>query len=341
MVSVNRLQSLALLLSVACGSAPERTTVLPFDSVFATDVIIVHEDETDLVVAPRVRAEPDGFLYADFTEARIRRYHRDGRLDWATGGKGGGPGEYERPSDVVRVPDGRVLVFEYNGRMTVLSPRGDSVLEIKPGPFRVLEEVEVIDGSRLLVAGDLLTDTPGDPQRSTLHVWDWARDTVLTSFFRPFATTPHTDLVHMASWVRADIRADTIAAIHAAADTVFLMSVEGEPLGTIPIPVINYIAPTPPPTAARTDMNARREWLGSFHLISEVEWLDNGDVIVGYRRQIPDEPAWSAIVLRRGSGGATQIDESGRLLSAGPNSELLFTDPSSLMPGRWIVGTVR
>jgi hypothetical protein len=172
-------------------------------------------------------------------------------------------------------------------------------------------------------------------------VWDWVRDTVLNSFFHPFATTPHTDLVQLASWVRADIRSDTIAAIFAAADTVYLMNLKGERLGVVPLHIDGYVEPMPPPAAARPDMNVRREWIGSFDLISEVEWLSNGDIIVGYRKQIPSEPVWSTILVKRSSRGATQVQGSGRLVAAGPDDKLLFIDPDSDVPNRWLVGTLR
>jgi hypothetical protein len=199
----------------------------------------------------------------------------------------------------------------------------------------------IISDSLFLVAAELMDENPVSPGRSKLHVWDWDEDTILRSFFTPFESTPHTDAIKMASWVRADLRGDTIAAIHPVADSVFLLRLDGSRIDALPLRIEGYVAPRPAPDEVATDMALRRDWVSTFDLISEVEWLGNGDLLVAYRRQYPDSIVWNTVLVSRTSAPSIQMLQTGQLVNVGPGDEVLFIDPRSELPNQWLIARRR
>jgi hypothetical protein len=127
--------------------------------------------EEAMLAAPfTVVAGADGSRYVlDGTDARIVRYDREGNYLGAFGRAGDGPGEFRNPTDMTLLPDGRLLVCDYNQeRLSWFSPDGrfiesaalhQSIGQIKASPSGRL----FASGQPRILMGSIRLGT-GDPE---------------------------------------------------------------------------------------------------------------------------------------------------------------------------------
>ena len=113
--------------------------------------------------------ESGDILLVDTQVPAVRRYAPDGTYLGDLGREGGGPGEYLRPSSIVILPDGRILVRDPgNGRINVYGPDGES-----------LTSWRLPAGGTFRTSRRMYTDTEGNTYTTILlvddsDVGDWA-----------------------------------------------------------------------------------------------------------------------------------------------------------------------
>lgn len=318
--------------SPSTSAAPTRS----FDEVIETKSAI-HIDETsgEVLVSPNVYWESDGFLVADSEESRIFRFDTAGQLEWTSGGKGPGPGEYRSAVEVVRLRSGKVLAADWKYKFVLLSPAGDSVIRTIPTEFNRLESMQVLSDSTLLV-----TSAPDDTLSTAYaFVWNLSGDSVSRSFFHP--TYPDPIVRNTAGWTVADVRGDTVALAYSLKDTVFLYSSSGNPLGSVPIHSSHFRPVQPLPPSAMEDPQARMEWISSFDLVNSVNILSDGGYLVSYRSM--DKGGIQHHYVRIGATGDPywEIRDVGRLLYVSDSDQVLMVAPDALVPNQWLIGTLR
>ncbi|MCL4865466.1 MAG: hypothetical protein KJZ47_06195 [Gemmatimonadales bacterium] len=72
-----------------------------------------------------LRLDDGSIVVVEFGQGLIRRFGADGRLVWATGREGEGPGEYNRIRNITSYPGDSILVYDFwLGRATVLDRDG-------------------------------------------------------------------------------------------------------------------------------------------------------------------------------------------------------------------------
>lgn len=78
------------------------------------------------LLLPRLITARAGTLYAyDYGARRLKAFDRDGRLRWAFGRKGSGPGEFANPTHVVATGDAVWVTDAGAGRITVVTGDGE------------------------------------------------------------------------------------------------------------------------------------------------------------------------------------------------------------------------
>lgn len=321
-------------------SAPEVTLE---DLIQPTRTIAVQENDTVLNVTPSVTFDPSGgFLVADPREDQVRRYAPSGSLLWHAGRSGDGPGEFRQPNRIVRLPDGDILVADFDRRFTLFTPRADSVIRVVDTPFTRIEDLDVLNDSLLLVSALAQRNLFGP----RLHVWDFRHDSVITSFFSPFQSSPNKTAAATADWANASVHGDTIAAVFSVSDSVYFFSREGVRLAAVPLPSARFRRVPARAPDRNLDPLRRAQWFASFDYVSSVNWLSSGDLLVLYESlgPSPDLPrTWHLLLLSSSGRGIAEVEKAPLLLAveSGPERDsLLFVSTDAEVPDRWTLATL-
>lgn len=330
-----------LLVAATCtregGTVQEADIPMLPTSVFEPVKTIALEESDEVVnVSPEVSVQQDGsFLTADGREARIRIYDPDGRLLTQFGRKGEGPGELGLPLEATRRSDGSILVADFSRGLLHFDSSGTRFLGGTRPPIRPLYTAEPLDSHRFLVSG--LHQGAADP-RELMHVWDARADTVLFSFF----PTPGDSLARLAArnfgWTDFVSKGDTVAAIAAFSDTLYLFDQSGDELGQVALPIIDFKRITTyDPAANPLELD---RWLETLNLLVNIHWLDDGTFLVQYQEPRGASNVWN--LLRTDLDGHRYFDvRNTPELLAVKDELLVFVHPESYTPDKWIIVRLR
>ncbi len=298
-------------------------------------------DENDEVVNVTPILVPDprgGFLVVDPSESQIRRYSDGGKLLWHAGRRGRGPGELTSPTVIGRLASGQVVTAERGGRLTFFDSAGQALIRTAETRLAHVEEMVVVDDTTLLLSGVGETGVAGP----RLHLWSTVRDTIVHSFFSPFPHQRNQAAAVVAGYVEAAVRGDTIAAVFGPSDTVYLFTRAGRPAGQLPLPPSAFRpAPRDPPRRTITHPIKRAQWISTFDLMADVEWLPGGNLLVAYQ-SIDAERAmtrrWHLLGVARDGSRTFEHRDFSLLLGADSRSGLVYlVEPGAEAPNRWNV----
>jgi hypothetical protein len=301
--------------------------------------ITVEENDAVVNVNPSLVPDPwGGFLVVDVSESQIRRYSEDGGLLWHAGRRGQGPGEFTAPVGVGRLPAGRVVAAERNGRLTFFDSTGSTVDRTVETRIAQVAEMVVVDDSTLLLSGI----GRGGAAGPRLHLWNVGRDTLLRSFFAPFPNQRNRAAATVAGYTEAAVRNDTVAAVFAASDTVYLFTLDGRPAGQLPLASAHFRpAPEREPGRTITHPVERAQWVSTFDFTAEVGWLPDGSLLVAYQSIDADRALtrrWHLLGMTRRGERTFEYRDFSRLLGVDARSGLVYlVDPSAEAPNEWRV----
>lgn len=300
----------------------------------------MEENDRVINVSPNVSFDPrGGFLVADGSEAQVRGYRADGDLVRAIGRKGNGPGEFRNLSAVYRLPDGRIAALEMGGKVSLFDADGGKLLSARQAPVAPLYDAAVLDGRRLLLAGRRV----GTGGTVLVHVYDVETGAVTGGFFG----IPRHDPALAGGFAfagTADVvaRGDTVAAVFALSDSVYLFDRAGKDLGRIAIPFERFRRLTRPMPTSGGTIEAFRAWGETFSAISQLYWLLDGSFLVQYYDLEGMEPRWRLLHMDRAGRRLFEGVDTPRLLSAGGAAdELLFVHPGADAPNVWVPARLR
>jgi len=320
---------------------PPRPGVVAFeDAIRVVDTISLEERPNVLSVRPELSLDFEGrLIVADVQEAQARVYDSEGGLLWYGGRKGGGPGEFDNLRLARRLPDGSLLCADWNARLTIFDTVEDTLIGTTRTPFFHIEDVHVRDEASLFVTAML----EGDQFGPRIHVWDLDRETVVRSFFSPFATAPNRSAATFAGGTMVGVHGDSLAAVFATSDTTYIFAGDGTEVRKMPLPSSRY-RPVPHDTpTGRLSPSEQAEWLASFDLLADVWWLESGTILVQYLGLIPDprlsQREWHLLAMSPSGELIAEIRDIPRVLDVDEASGRMFMQsPVSEMPGDWIVG---
>lgn len=353
--SLALLKTLALLLVVAMGAAAwiglggRRAPASPSAAVAPTDLaaflawgVPVELEENDRVinVTPRVTLDPrGGFLVADGREAQVRRYAADGDLQRVIGRKGSGPGEFRQLSSVHRLPDGRIVAAEMGGKVSVFDEHGVKLLHARQAPVAPLYDADVLDARHLLLAGRRI----GTGGTALVHVYDVETGAITRSFFGVPRHEPELAGGYAFAGT-ADVvaRGDTVAAVFALSDSIYLFGPTGAELGRVAIPFERFRRLTRPMPTSGATVEAFRAWGETFSAVSHLYWLRDGSFLVQYFDMKGVEPQWRLLHMDRSGRRLFEGVDTPKLLAAGGAAdELVFVHPAAEAPNVWVSARLR
>jgi hypothetical protein len=320
---------------------PPRPGVVAFeDAIRVVDTISLQETPSVLNVRPEVALDSEGrLIVADVQEAQARVYDSQGSLLWYGGRKGEGPGEFANLRLARRLADGSLLCADWNARFTIFDTVEDTLIGTTRSPFFHVEDVHVRDEASLFVTAML----EGDQFGPRIHVWDLDRETVVHSFFSPFVTAPNRSAATFAGGTMVAVHSDSLAAVFATSDTVYIFARDGAEVRKMPLPSTRY-RPVPHETpTGRLSPTEQAEWLASFDLLADVWWLESGTILVQYMGLLPDpslsQREWHLIAMSPSGELIAEVRDMPRVLAVDEGSGRMFMQsPVSVMPGDWIVG---
>lgn len=326
-----RLQLLAILAAcrgdqIDAGSRlTDRATV---DSTFpCADSVSLEEPGNDLLVDPHVTVDPfGGYLISDPAEGRFYRYDDNGQRRFVAGRRGSGPGEFNSISRVARLHDGNLVAGDMFRGWRLWDSSGQG--EIRRGDLPLVPQYSItpVDSDLVVVAGRRLHDSAP----TLLHFFSlpsWAPRT--TAF-----TVPGDSLTRLVSatfgFVSLAVHADTVAAVEAFTDTVFLFTKAGTLLRRIPLPLQGFRRPTLAPHGGRRS-RALRGWISSFDRILGFGWTASGTFVVQTAYLTDEGPSYSTFLVDKSGSGMAHLPHSPHFLAARGDT-LLFLHPHRPAP---------
>lgn len=303
------------------------------------DAFALEETPDVITVAPRVSFDPlGGFLVADSREAQVRRYSLTGKLLSHFGSKGNGPKEFTHLSAALRTPDRNLLAIDMGGKAALFDAGGENLLWSRRLPVSPVHEAALLNDTLVALAGRGL----GAGRSSELvHLWNLRTGEPARSFFHVPAHDPALASAYtLAGSSDIAVKGDTIAAVFALSDTLYLFDASGRPQRQIPIPFEHFRRITNHPPSGAT-IDAFRAWGESFSTISQVYWAPSGGFLVEYYDMKGMDPQWRLLHMDA-QGRRLSETASGRLMAVDPGrKELYLADPAAPTLDRWIVARLR
>lgn len=319
----------ALMLSAAPKRAADRIE----NHLHGVREFNLFESQSVINVTPRVKLDPrGGVLVADASEAQIRRYDEEGDLITAFGRKGNGPGEFLRLATALRIGNqSSVLAVDMSGRMAVFDSAGnvEQTWQTRLGP---VYNADGLGDSLVVLTGRMA----GRGESPLIHLWDLRSARLVRSFFAaPTAPAGLEGTYAFAGTSDVATRGDTIAAVFALTDTLYLFNGQGALLERIPIPFEEFRKPKEAiPDLASLD--EYRQWASRFSAISQVFWASDGSFLIQYYDTDGVQPKWRLLRMTRSGERVFEVVDSPQLLAAGPTDpHLYFVQLGAETPAAW------
>lgn len=325
----------------SCAPADRPPEPLPLDEMVRLEGSLTLEETPEVLnVHMRVTIDPrGGFLIADAGEAQFREYDTDGALRGYFGARGDGPGEFRNPRAMVRLPAFGLLAFDRDRRAALFDPENGELVRSYATDFGPLEAARSLGDSLVVVASPAMGDRLG-PQ---IHLWDPADGQTVAGFFEPTVEEEMRPFVSMMALTVIDVRADTVAAVFSASDTIYLFDEDGRALERFAFASAAFRPVRQPREDLAADPLAPIRWAGSFDVVSGLHWLPSGEFLIQYQT-MDDEGGWlyrTLHVARDGSWLGEAVDTP-RLFTVEPDGPTLyFENPQVGVPNEWVYGRLR
>jgi len=186
---------------------------------------------------------------------------------------------------------------------------------------------ESIEEDALLVAARV----PGVLRPFLLHRIRLRSGAIDKEFFQELGDSLVVRLSALLGFVVLAQQADTVAAISALTDSLYLFSTAGATVDVFAIPLKEFRRPlTWVPNAGPTS-RAVRSWLSSFDRIMGLAWTASGDFVVQASYLTNTGPVFRTVFMSRNGGLKGSLSRSPKLLTSFGDT-LVFLHPKALAP---------
>lgn len=315
-------------------------SITPLDRHVAWGRTITLEENDDVVnVLVRATLDPrGGFLVADEQEDQVRRYSPSGGLLLAFGRRGSGPTEFTNLNRAMRLGSGELLAVDAVSHAAVFDPDRRGLVRTFRVPVGPVKLASLVNDSLLLLGGTLA----GSDAETRLHLWNLRSNRLARSFFAVHPVTDsHRFAANTAGLLGVAVHGDTIAAVFALTDSVFLFDLSGRRLETVPLPSIGLRRFDPALRLPRMDLVSAREWFGRFSLVSDIYWLRDGSFLVQYQDRAGVEPRWRLLHITRDGRPLFESRDTPYLVAVDHSDTAWFVKPGSPTPNVWAAARLR
>ena len=228
-----------------------------------------------------------------------------------------------------------MLTVDFAGKYAVFDTASRRAIETGRLPVNAVYTAKPLPDAQLLLVGRNV-----EAGSTYLHVWDLREKRLVRSFFSPPVRRGFEDEAVIAGVMDAAVRGDSIAALFALSDSVFLFTRDGARAGALPIRArgLRRMESKFP----GGDRESLVKWQEAFSTLSRVFWLSDGSFLVQYYDMLGSEQRFSLVRMRRDGEPIFEIQNTPRLLAVSPDGEtLLFTKPGAEVPNEWRLASLR
>jgi len=202
-----------------------------YGQVFKKIDTFVLEETDDVLLSGDVQIQNirnDTILVVDKAQSHVLIYNRNGKLLSFWGRKGNGPGDLNQPTSALKLPNGNILVTEFNGRITRFSPSAE-VVDIVSTKVNRLNKSLLLPNGKVLLTGNNYTAE----EHYLLYLFDPENMVVDKEIFplpfdpKVYAMQPLT----LAESSYATVCVDKIIAAHSMLPELFFFDFEGTQIG--------------------------------------------------------------------------------------------------------------
>lgn len=316
-----------------CGS-PGRSSDSTFVLQWRPDTILLEENQDIFTTEPVGSLSPSGnLIIADLLETQVRVYARNGKLRNYFSTTRADSGLFRAINDAVPLLNGEIAILG-EGVIAIASEDGH-IRTAHKAPYSPGVAIAQLDSSRLAIAGRRTDDTANH----FVHIWNFVERRNETSFFQiPRPPEELEPAYYFSGFGDIAVRGDTIAAVFALTDSIYLFLANGERLGSIHLPAANF-RPISTPMPSQPSGIEFQKWLESFSTLNNVYWTSTGGLVVQYFDVQGFEPVWRVIGSDR--TGRLMFEHSGsKLLAISDQDSLFFISRSAESPNRLLIATL-
>lgn len=251
-------------------------------SKFENTVKIKQEISLEGVIGriPSITVDKYGnFIVINRRKGNINIYDKDGKSLITFGRKGRGPGEFSQPIAAIRLNSGKLLIAEFQGKLSLFNSMGDSLIKVYKVELLPLTEIHQINDNKILLVGQ----NRSVEKQKLLHIFDLSKGRITKSFLKlPFSLQDYGGIFHsIAKLATADVKDGKIVAVLTPFTRVKIFTIKGRLLKSIDlvfehfkkIKNVNLLSP-----------RELDEFITTFSMISNIFWFHDNTFLVDYYR---------------------------------------------------------
>jgi hypothetical protein len=305
-----------------------------------------HLDENNGVINVLPRVERDsrgGFVVTDIKEHQVRLYGLDGELRDVLGRSGRGPGEFQYPSSALRLTDGRLLVAELGGTLSLFDSTGSFLRSVRVPVRSIMDMHELPDGTILVAGISRVQEANGKVY--LLHRVHVQRGEIMDHFFPmpTFDSSYRGALLSLANLVACDVRDSTIVAAFSPVPGLHFFDLAGNQVKHVDLSLRAFRPMELPDSPLKMTRANVAEWYATFSTVESIYWIENGILLQYYDRVNPRtrDLKWKVALVDWTGNRLFERSDTPQLLTVDPEtSRLYFVHPESETPERWAVGEI-
>ncbi|MFP8489805.1 6-bladed beta-propeller [Gracilimonas sp. Q87] len=279
--------------------------LFPFCNIYAqlfkTIDRLVFEETDEILLSGNTQIQnvkDDTILVVDKAQSHLLTYNRNGNLLSFWGRKGNGPGDLNQPTSALKLPNGNILVTEFNGRITKFSFSG-KVIDIVATKINRLNKSLLLPNGKVLLTGNKYTAE----DHYLLYLFD-PDDMVVNEEFFPLPFDPEKYAMQpltLAESSYAIVCGDRVIATHSMLPELFFFDFEGRKIENkaIDSELFSVMETVENPN----NPNETVKKYGEASWIAGLYCMRNGDVGIKFMKNLTGEGGKSVSFMLTTNGG--------------------------------------
>ncbi len=251
---------------------------------FFEKIMSVEIDETSgsFLSAPSFSTDKNGnYIITDFGSHHVQIFNLNGEFLNKYGRFGQGPGDFERPTQTIRLNSGNLLTVEANGKLTKFSPDGEDLIEVFKSDVIPATQITELRTGKILIGGRMLIDG----KTYYLHLFDLESGSIQKSFLNidfqyEYYQGPISMIMDM---IHVDTFDEKISAVLAPFSDLYFFDLDGNQTNKISLNLENFkdIEQSNSPLSPQD----RMELFDQFSMFRSIHWINENELFLQFFRK--------------------------------------------------------